>query len=188
MHRRVSGAVNPSGQVDQDVYLKALGAVGSADVLEFGHYSATTKTALLATAHPRTHKPVVSTSQWPVMVKDNGHGDVPDARFVVSYLRLEEKGSDVNVATHLLVGVLSGDVDAAVVISNDSDLALPLRIARRRVPVGLVNPGTGYVAGALRGAPTEGVGNHWWLRLHRDDYTASQLPDPAGRYTKPRDW
>jgi hypothetical protein len=34
----------------------------------------------------------------------------------------EEKGSDVNVAAHLLVDVLAGGFDAAVVISNDSDL------------------------------------------------------------------
>ena len=38
----------------------------------------------------------------------------------------EEKGSDVNVATHLLVDVLTGAIDAAIVISNDSDLALPI--------------------------------------------------------------
>ena len=34
----------------------------------------------------------------------------------------EEKGSDVNVATHLLADVFTGEVEAAMVISNDSDL------------------------------------------------------------------
>lgn len=59
---------------------------------------------------------------------------------MVSVARREEKGSDVNVASHLLIDIFEQRVDAAVVISNDSDLALPVRHARQRVPVGLVNP------------------------------------------------
>ena len=72
-----------------------------------------------------------------------------DARFLVSVLNWEEKGSDVNVATHLLLDVLGGAVDAAVVVSNDSDLELPLRRVRERVPVGLVNPGANQLAGIV---------------------------------------
>ena len=37
----------------------------------------------------------------------------------------EEKGSDVNLATRLLVGGFTGDYEQAVVVSNDSDLAEP---------------------------------------------------------------
>jgi hypothetical protein len=107
---------------------------------------------------------------------------------MVSYLRLEKKGSDVNVATHLLKDVLTGDVDAAIVISNDSDLALPLRIARRRAPVGLVHPGVGRWAGALKASPSDGVGNRWWSQLLPTDYTSHQLPDPAGTFTGPAGW
>lgn len=36
----------------------------------------------------------------------------------------EEKGSDVNVGSHLLRDVLTDRIDAAIVVSNDSDLAL----------------------------------------------------------------
>jgi hypothetical protein len=57
---------------------------------------------------------------------DSAGAAVPDASFMVRYLRLEEKGSDVNVASHLLLDVLSGTIDAAVVVSNDSDLAFPI--------------------------------------------------------------
>jgi len=38
----------------------------------------------------------------------------------------------------VLVDVLTGVVDAAVVVSNDSDLEFPVSYARTRVPVGLV--------------------------------------------------
>lgn len=81
---------------------------------------------------------------------------------MASVARREEKGSDVNVAAHLLVDVLEGAVEAAVVISNDSDLMLPIQIARKHVPVGLVNPTKGYPAGALNAAPAVGAGGHWW--------------------------
>ena len=74
------------------------------------------------------------------MVHDDLGQEVNDARFVVSVLNREEKGSDVNVAAHLLLDVMRGHVDAAVVISNDSDLELPLRWAREQAPVGLMNP------------------------------------------------
>ena len=33
----------------------------------------------------------------------------------------EEKGSDVNLSTYLLLGAFEGDYEQAVVISNDSD-------------------------------------------------------------------
>jgi len=102
--------------------------------------------------------------------------------------RWEEKGSDVNVASHLLRDVFTGAVDAAVVVTNDSDLGLPLRMAREVVPVGTLNPQNGYLAGALRGLPTDGVGRHWWRQLSMQDFTAHQLPDPVGPYRKPANW
>ncbi|MFD2794193.1 hypothetical protein ACFS27_11605 [Promicromonospora vindobonensis] len=81
----------------------------------------------------------------------------------------------MNVASHLLIDVLSGMVDAAVVISNDSDLEFPVRHARGLVPVGLVNPTKGYPAGRLNDAPTVGVGSHWWYQIKPADLHASQL-------------
>lgn len=186
---RIDAATHPSGHFDQDIYLKALVASGSVDHIEFGHYVARTKTGLLAVDDPVTRRPQVVGSRWPVQVKDASGQDVPDARFMVKYLHLEEKGSDVNVATHLLSDVLGASVDAAVVVSNDSDLALPVRIARRHVPVGMINPRPGIFAGALTGKAGDGVGRHWWLSLDAGRYRGHQLPDPvAGRYTKPPGW
>jgi hypothetical protein len=105
---RVDAVTNPSAHADQDVYLKALVAAGSVDWIEYGNYVARTKTGLLATDDPTTRKPVVTNSAWPIMVKDATGQSVPNARFMVRYLHLEEKGSDVNVASHLLLDVLSG--------------------------------------------------------------------------------
>jgi hypothetical protein len=123
-----------------------------------------------------------------VMVQDGRGEPVSEAVFMVSYANREEKGSDVNVAAHLLLDVLGGGVDGALVISNDSDLRFPVEQARRHVPVGVVNPSRNYLAGDLRGVPTAGAGGHWWTRLTCGDLKSHQLADPAGRYRRPAGW
>lgn len=184
---RVDARTNLEGHRDQDIYLKALLESCSVDHIEYGSYVARVKRALLATPDNK-HRPVPTTSSWPVMVRDANGRDVPDAQFMVQVMNLEEKGSDVNVATHLVLDAARGAVDAAVVISNDSDLRLPLHEARRIIPVGLVNPGKGYCAGALRGAAADGVGNHWWYQLNEGDVLACQLPPAVGPYVRPNGW
>ncbi|HKG39267.1 MAG TPA: NYN domain-containing protein [Conexibacter sp.] len=42
----------------------------------------------------------------------------------------EEKGSDVNLASRLLVNVFRQDCEMAIVLTNDTDLVEPIRIAR----------------------------------------------------------
>ncbi|PPH21975.1 NYN domain-containing protein [Rathayibacter sp. AY1C4] len=184
---RIAATTNPSGAQDQDVYLKALVKARSVDRIEYGNYVSRVKTSALATRGPNG-KPVVSTSAWPLMIQDPTGNAVQDARFLVSYLHNEEKGSDVNVASHLLLDILRGSVDAAVVVSNDSDLGFPVQTARTLVPIGLVNPRDARHAGALAGHASDGVGDHWFLKLGAGDYTGNQLPDPAGGYTKPVGW
>jgi len=185
---RVDAVTNPGGHRDQDVYLKALLASGSVDWVEYGNYVARTKTGLLATENSVTGRPTVTTSAWPVMVQDGAGRAVRDARFLVKYLHLEEKGSDVNVAAHLLTDALDGRIDGAVVISNDSDLALPIRQVRERIPLGLVNPRGGPTAGGLRGSKEEGVGGHWWWKLQESAFRSNQLTDPAGGQRRPPGW
>lgn len=110
------------------------------------------------------------------------------ATFMVSYLDREEKGTDVNLATHLLLDVLQGEVDAVIVISNDSDLALPIRVARVSVPVGVANPAAGPLAGRLRGDRLEGARGHWWRRIDRSDYRACRVPERVGGLCRPDGW
>ena len=122
---RIKGAANPSGAADQDIYLKALLASGSVDHIEYGNYISKVIKRPLAT-EDKQHKPVIVHPNWPVTVQRNGTS-VPDATFMASVATYEEKGSDVNVAAHLLVDVLANGFDAAVVISNDSDLRWPVQ-------------------------------------------------------------
>lgn len=185
---RIGGAGNTVSQQEQDVYLRALDRSGSATTISYGNYVSRVATAPLATKG-KGDKPVITRPQWPLMVQDAQGRDVPDARFMVSVARREEKGSDVNVASHLLIDVLTGAVDAAVVISNDSDLAFPISYARQHVPVGLINPTRGYRAGKLAGTHADGVGGHWWYQMVPADWSRHQLPPLVGtKIRKPSDW
>jgi hypothetical protein len=185
----IDAASNPYGFNDQDVYLKALHTASSIDHIEYGYYVARVKYAPLAIRTPsRSENPQIVNPQWPIMVQDAQGNAIPDATFMVSYAHREEKGSDVNVASHLLVDVLTAQVDAAIVISNDSDLKFPIAHARTRVPVGLINPSSNYLAGALRGSPDDGVGNHWWRQLTAADLHACQLPPVVGNLSRPVGW
>ena len=184
---RVDATESPSSYADQDVYLKALVAAGSVDHIEFGNYVARVKSAPLAVRAPNGRPRLVS-PKWPVMIQDGTGAAVSDARFMVSVAHREEKGSDVNVASHLLLDVLRGDVEGALVVSNDSDLRFPIEQARERVPIGLVNPTPGQTAGALRTSAGIGAGRHFWRKLTASDFAAHQLPNPAGGYSMPMGW
>lgn len=184
---RIDAATNPTGQKEQDIYLKALRKGGSVDLIEYGHYVARVKTAPLATPDKKG-RPILTKPAWPIKVQDSSARPIHDARFMVSVANREEKGTDVNVASHLLLDVLGEGVDAAVVISNDSDLGFPIRQARERVPVGIVNPSKAWLAGDLRGKLGDGVGGHWWAQLKKANFCAHQLPDPCGGYAKPSPW
>jgi hypothetical protein len=184
---RVDATENASSHADQDIYLKALVAAGSVDHIEFGHYVARVKSAPLAVRQPNG-RPRLVTPDWPVMIQDRTGVAVTDARFMVSVAHREEKGSDVNVASHLLLDVLRGDVNAALVISNDSDLRFPIEPARELVPIGLVNPTPGQTAGALRASAAVGVGGHFWRKLSARDFCTHQLVNPAAGYLMPTGW
>lgn len=51
----------------------------------------------------------------------------------VEVIKTEEKGSDVNLATYLISDAYEKDFEAAVVVTDDSDLAEPIAIVRGRL-------------------------------------------------------
>jgi len=108
---------NPDAPQRQQVYLRALETIPGLSI-HFGHYlSHVTRMPL---ANPRRG----------------------GAR-TVEVVKTEEKSSDVNLATYLLLDAFQRDCDVvAVVISNDSDLKLPIEVAQSvlGIRVGVVNP------------------------------------------------
>lgn len=185
---RVDATDSPSAHTDQGIYLQALKEHGAIDVLELGRYVAWPKIAPLANKTPAGSAEIIQPDgrQLPVGLPI---WEKEDSSVYLAQVRMrEEKGSDVNVATYLLSDIFRQEVGGAIVISNDSDLALPLSIARSLVPVGTVNPSSKPLAGALRGIASEGPGRHWWGNLSSDHFRRNQLPESVGRWRKPTDW
>lgn len=188
----VSRAENPSASDDQKAYIEALTVNGSVDIVEQGRYVAWPKDLPLATVDAKGRAQVIrpdGSERWdrklPIM---RGTDALGQPLLLAKVRAREEKGSDVNVAARLLHDVLTGNVEAAVVVSNDSDLGLAVKMARERVPVGVINPQKKYLAGALSGKVYDGAGNHWWSKLEPSHFTRHQLPNPVGGMHRPSGW
>ncbi len=152
---------NPHAPQRQQIYLRALETIPSLSI-HYGHYlSHVTRMPL---ANPRR-----------------------GGRRTVEVVKTEEKGSDVNLATFLLLDAFQGDCDVAVVISNDSDLKLPIEVAQNElgIRVGVINPhSAARRSRALR--PT------FFKQIRSSALAACQFPpvlvDARGEIRKPPSW
>jgi len=151
---------DPDVNVRQDTYLRALKAHCPLVELYYGHF--------LRHRIPMEHAnpPPSSVEVW----------------------KNEEKGSDVNLALHVLNDAWLNAYDCAVIVSNDSDLAESLRLvkAQNHKLIGLVTPGAPKRKTSLqlrRHADFVKPIRNWMLE-------ASQLPDPipGTKIHKPAGW
>jgi uncharacterized LabA/DUF88 family protein len=102
--------------------------------------------------------------------------------------RTEEKGSDVNIAAHLVFDAHQHDFTAAVLVTNDSDLLEPIRIVRHelRLDVGILNP--------HRHTPSRVLTKHasFIKQIREGSLKSSQFPqtlqDAHGEFHKPPGW
>lgn len=152
---------DPQQAVRQETYLRALSTLPLVE-MHFGHYVTRTTRMPLATPPDRGAR-------------------------TVEVLKTEEKGSDVNLATYLLLDAFRGNCDTAVVVSNDSDLAEPVRVAQVEagVRVGIINPHPArYRSRRLQGT--------FFKQLRPNVLGQCQLPttiqDGEGAITKPSTW
>ena len=112
-----------------------------------------------------------------------------DGRPVTALVRkMEEKGSDVNLATHLLLDGFRNEADSYVVVSNDSDLAEPMRVLVHdfQRTVGLITPSSRPSHALLQTKPKI-------LRQIREGLLAeAQMPDRLrdqhGFIHRPKSW
>ena len=114
------------------------------------------------------------------------HG-LPDK---VRIIKTEEKGSDVNVGSFLLLDAFNKDCDAAVVISNDSDLMTPIYMARKDLGVRVVSlmpcrPPRGPSVELRKAASTYQIITD--ASLANSQFSPT-LTDKKGAFTKPPSW
>ena len=154
---------NPGQAQRQLIYFRAIASLTGVEI-HYGQFRSGTKRRPLAEPVPGlpTH----------VLVRDS-----------------EEKGSDVNLATRLLVEGYSGEYEQAVVVSNDADFAGAMRYVRddMGLRVTLVNPD------AKNASPRDlARAATYQKRLWKSHLRRSQLPDSlvdaVGTITKPAGW
>jgi len=107
----------------------------------------------------------------------------------VEVIKTEEKGSDVNLASLLLLDGFNRDCDIVVIISNDSDLREPVRIARRELglTVGVANPHKPRFRSLELSDHA-----HFFKQVRTSALAACQFPpvltDAKGSFHKPDSW
>jgi len=106
----------------------------------------------------------------------------------VPVLKTEEKGSDVNLATHLVRDAFREEYDAAIIVSNDSDLAEPIRLVKQELGkhITIVTPYRRTPAAELQRLAEV------FRYIPESVLKACQFPpvlqDGQGRFQKPAQW
>ncbi|MFZ5809829.1 MAG: NYN domain-containing protein [Chloroflexota bacterium] len=111
----------------------------------------------------------------------------PPGKGFARVIKTEEKGSDVNLATHLLLDGFRNNYELAVVVSNDSDLLLPIRVVKEQFgkPVGLLNPQK-HPSAVL--VPYVLFIKHIRKDVLRSSQFPEMLSDAHGNFRKPAAW
>ena len=159
---------DPQAPVRQDIYLRALSTIPNLTIHK-GHF------APRPSLFPQFPLAYINPKRPPL---------------VVQVLRTEEKGTDVNLATYLLIDCFNNDFDEAVVISNDSDLALPIEqvVNQFNKSVGVINP---HPKSKISGKLIQ-VASFHIRTINKAVLAACQFPDTLtdskGMFSKPISW
>ncbi|WP_084361532.1 NYN domain-containing protein [Herbiconiux solani] len=181
----------PDSLVDQEAYVKAVMSDKRSQVLLGKYAPKTGKGIVIRKKTGGKHERIISPGKSNIpswLPAAEVRGQDGREQLMVHFTSFEEKGSDVNLASQLMIDVAGGKFDAAIIISNDGDLRYPIEIARGKVMVGLVNPSSRPTAEALKARSSSGRRGHWWRRLSPEDFRTHQLPDVHNDHKKPVDW
>lgn len=173
-------AHDPEQPARQQAYLDALASLGRVEV-HLGTLMTSVVSQVLVETDPVSGRYLRANGKPVIKVAASG---APAKAWVQ---KSEEKGSDVNLAAHLLRDAYRGDCRCAVIMSNDSDLLTPIRMAKQdcRTTIGLVPPRASGSVELKRLADFKIDPRSHWL-------ASSQLPDAIetakGIIRKPADW
>lgn len=172
----VSGRLDPQQPIRQQVYLRALKTIPNLSI-HLGQFQP--GNIWLPLVNPL---PTLPQEMLP------GALDVSRNGLQVAYvIKMEEKGSDVNLATYMLLDCFQNMYDQAVIISNDTDLAEPIQVIRRErgCKVGVLNPTSRFSKKLQQAAD-------FYTRIEENYLQVSQFPltlrDQRGTITKPSNW
>ncbi len=167
---RVSGKRDPTVPARQQVYFKALKTIPCLKI-HLGKFLV--NDTVMPLKQPLEFQPPTITVP------------VPEPKFA-KVVKTEEKGSDVALGAHLVRDAFQGAFEQAAIVTNDSDLAEPIRIVARDVglPVILLTPSNRPVA-SLRQYVSEV--RHLDSVLHKCHFP-DPVPSSTGDIRKPPSW
>jgi len=134
---------NKDSQSRQSIYLRAIRTNPKIEV-QFGHFKSTAKWKAFSKSksqpakliRPELRPAETFDEMWSNAMADL-KGDMPLANVRIE----QEKGTDVNLAAHLVNDAAHKACTKFLIISNDSDLAGAIHVARLSVPsIGILNP------------------------------------------------
>jgi uncharacterized LabA/DUF88 family protein len=211
---RVSGIADPDQPRRQQIYLSALKTVPGVEIY-FGNFLAKTVCRPLASipianrevndgsqnhifpagdhcvmpdpTRADSRQEVIPVGSYPLKSgKVSPHPSPIQDAVLVRVHWMEEKGSDVNIATHLVHDAWAGNFDVAAVLSNDTDLVEPIRIVSREISkqVILLCAAPRGAAYRLRAVATS------VLHIHNHHLRSSLFPNviPGTSIAKPSTW
>lgn len=149
---------DPDQLTRQQTYLRALQTIPNLEII-YGHFL--------------THEIMM-----PLAPPQSGYAKV---------IKTEEKGSDVNLALHLLSDGYKNNYDVAVIVSNDSDLLSPIQFVKKELGkvIGVINPQKHPSKVLIANA--DFVKNIRKGVLAKSQFPAS-LTDSHGTFKKPSVW
>jgi uncharacterized LabA/DUF88 family protein len=158
---------NPDNRARQLTYLRALATISHLSI-HYGRFATNEKERPLAVPNAPRPTPITPLR-------------------LVRIVEREEKGSDVNLASCLLLDAFRQESDLAVVVSNDSDLAEPIRLVRSEfgLKVRIVNPRK-FLAYDLRGIADFYSNVKLWM-VRQSQFPPS-MTDAVGTFSKPARW
>jgi hypothetical protein len=149
----------PGSPIRQQLYLRALATIPHLEI-HFGQFQ-------------------VDKATMPLVKPEAG-------RTKVRVWKTSEKGSDVNLASWLLLDAFEKRWEKALVITADSDLVTPITLAKEHlgVDVGIAFPTNRH---------SKHLATLTWIRkIHESTLKACQFPDTLedskGSFSKPADW
>ena len=157
----------PDKHIRQQIYLRALKTIPEIEIIK-GYYQEKEK-------------------KLPLII--NGKVAIKNGKVkTVKVLKSEEKGSDVNLASYLLKDAYEKNFDEAIIVSNDSDLMVPITIVIKElmIPVHILNPDKNSKSDVFKKVAnsTRKIQNKRLKKALFDN----RLEDSIGIFTKPTNW
>lgn len=178
--------LDPVARRRQRTYLRALATFPEVEIHDQGKFTSHTVIRPLAAAPAPKMQAVLEwhrAGQWLPLKRP-----APGFWVRASVEHVTEKGSDVALGTFLVADGFRKLIDAAYVITGDSDLAVPISVVSHElgIPVTVFNPSPGPSAELFAAATT-------YRNVRPAALAACQLPDPvldaAGQpIAKPPSW